>query len=358
MVTSLAFSDERLMNRALENGARKGSPVPLRLARLAAHPTAVSAAFRQLVLHKPRRQADAQREIERLDGLYHYDVITAVCAPYRAAFALEAAAVPAKKALWQLDPYAANREYAAPGGAAREAELLRAMAAAFVTRQALPDYESGPLAACKEKIHPLEFPSLIPPTLRTGRMVTAARHAGVRCVFCGSLYPDIRTPDFALRLFAALNLPEVTLVMAGGGWEPFARQAAEARRALGDRLVLPGVVPAAQARTLLENADVLLSLGNTVDNQMPSKIFEYFGLGKPILHLAVSEQDPVLPYLQRYPLGTALRAADGVSELTVAALLTWLKATVGRSLPFADVVRLYPSHTPAAVADAFLDVFV
>ena len=44
----LAFADERLMNEALENGRRGGTPVPLRLARLAAHPTAVAAAFRQL----------------------------------------------------------------------------------------------------------------------------------------------------------------------------------------------------------------------------------------------------------------------------------------------------------------------
>ena len=34
----LAFADERLMNEALENGRRGGTPVPLRLARLAAHP--------------------------------------------------------------------------------------------------------------------------------------------------------------------------------------------------------------------------------------------------------------------------------------------------------------------------------
>ena len=49
----LAFADERLMNEALENGRRGGTPVPLRLARLAAHPTAAAAAFRQLVLKRP-----------------------------------------------------------------------------------------------------------------------------------------------------------------------------------------------------------------------------------------------------------------------------------------------------------------
>ena len=41
----LAFADERQMNEALENGQKGGTPVPLRLARLAAHP-AVAAAHR------------------------------------------------------------------------------------------------------------------------------------------------------------------------------------------------------------------------------------------------------------------------------------------------------------------------
>ena len=121
-VHCLAFADERLMNAALENGRSGGSPIPVRLARLCCHPTAVAAAFRQLVLHAPRRVVDTRRELEKLDAAFHFEVICAVCAPYRAAFALETAQVQAKKAIWQLDPYASNRDYQAPGGYPRELE--------------------------------------------------------------------------------------------------------------------------------------------------------------------------------------------------------------------------------------------
>lgn len=343
------FNDERLMNAALENGRKGGSPVPLRLAWLAAHPGAAAAAFRQLVLHKPRRQVEAQRAIEALDAAYHFDYVVAVCAPYRAAFALESAAIGAKKVLWQLDPYAANKEYAAPGGAGREAALLSAMAASFITPQALPDYGAGPLAACRDKVHVLEFPSLLrcdtPP----------ARHPQLRCVFCGSLYPALRTPGFALQLFSALAMPGVELVMAGGGWQPFTTEAQAAQRAMRERLSILGPVSPARARELLEGADVLLSIGNAVDNQIPSKIFEYFGLGKPILHLAYTDADPVLPLLQQYPLAFTLRAEDGATELALAALHGWLNDHGRATLPYTEVVRLFPAYTPAAVADKFLD---
>ena len=206
----LAFADERQMNEALENGQKGGTPVPLRLARLAAHPAAAAAAFRQLVLKQPRRTVDSRREIERLDAEFHFDAVCAVCAPYRTAFALEAAAIRGKKFLWQLDPYASNRDYTAPGGFAREGQLLDALDGTFVTPQALPDYTDGaPLAPWREKVHVLGFPTLLP------RVMEPVEHDDIQCVFCGSLHPGMREPGFALALFRALHDDAVTLTMAG-----------------------------------------------------------------------------------------------------------------------------------------------
>lgn len=344
---TLAFADERLMNIALENGAKGGTPVPLRLLRLAAHPTAVAAAFRQLVLHAPRRTVDSRREMERLDAQYHFDAVCAICAPYRAAFALETAQIGGKKLLWQLDPYASNRDYTAPGGFAREGQLLDAVDAAFITPQALPDYEGGPLRAWRSKVHVLGFPVLLPAPEKPA-------HAGMRCVFCGSLYPTVREPDFALELFARLNAPNLTLTMAGGGWQRFAAQAEQAAGALGDRFVRPGPLPPAEAAALETGADVLVSLGNFYDNQMPSKLFSYFGTGKPVLHLAVSETDPTLPYLARYPLGLVLQKKDGVTPEVLDRLRGWLAHVQGHRLPYEQVAALYPEFTPQQVARDFL----
>lgn len=348
---TLAFADERLMNTALENGAKGGSPIPLRLVRLTAHPSAVVAAFRQLVLHAPRRTVDSRREIERLDARYHFDAICAVCAPYRAAFALETAHVGGKKLLWQLDPYASNRDYQAPGGFAREGKLLASIDAAFITPQALPDYEGGPLSAWRNKVHVLGFPVLLP-------MPAPLPHTGRRCVFCGSLYPTLREPDFAVELFLRLNAPDLTLTMAGGGWQHFGDTAARASAALGDRFVQPGPLPPSEAAALEAGADLLLSLGNLYDNQMPSKLFGYLGSGKPVLHLAVSETDPTLPYLARYPLALVLHRKDGVTPQVVERLRSWLDRVQGQRLPYAQVAALYPEFTPGRVAADFLAALV
>lgn len=351
-IHSLPFSDERRMNRALENGARQGSPLPLRLARLAAHPTAVAAAFRQLVLHRPRRMTACKAEIQRLDGLFGFDCITAVAAPYRAAFALQEVETKARKVLWQMDPYGGNRDYQAPGGYARESALLEHLDRIFVTPQAMEDYAPGhPLAAHRDKARLLGFPCLLPAA------DAPQETSGKRCVFCGTLYPGLREPGFALELFSALARAGCPwhLVMAGGGWQHFAAEAERAETAMGGRLQIPGPVAPQQAAALQQGADLLLSLGNAVDNQMPSKLFEYFGYGKPILHLAVSRSDPTLPYLERYPLALVLQAEEGATPAVVERLRRWLDCVVGQTVPYARTAALYPQFTPAGVAADFLN---
>ena len=227
----LAFADECQMNEALENGQKGGTPVPLRLARLAAHPAAAAAAFRQLVLKQPRRSVDRRREIERLDAEFHFDAVCAVCAPYRTAFALEAAAIRGKKFLWQLDPYASNRDYTAPGGFAREGRPLGELDGPFGPPQALPDYADGaPLAPWRKKVHVLGFPTLLP------RVMEPVEHDDIQCVFCGSLHPGMREPGFALALFRALHDDAVTLTMAGRGAGRGVARAERWRAAAGSAL--------------------------------------------------------------------------------------------------------------------------
>ena len=105
--------------------------------------------------------------------------------------------------------------------------------------------------------------------------------------------------------------------------------------------------------------DVLVSLGNTYDNQMPSKLFGFFATGKPVLHLAVSENDPTA-----CPIWRATRwrwfctGRTGVTPGTVAKLHSWLHNVQGHALPFAQTARLYPEFTPEKVAERVFKVVV
>lgn len=347
--TLLPFADERVMNRVLEFGNPGGTPVPLRLLKLCAHPAAALAAVRQIALKKPRRISAAKKAIEALDRQYHFDAAVAVAAPYAGSFALAAADFGGKKSSWQMDPYAANHSYSAPGAFEREKELLAALDAVFIAPAMTQYYAPGaPLESYAAKAHVLDFPSLVSPPPAPHVQREGGR---LRCVFVGSLYPTLRTPHYALELFCALNDPKLELVFVGGGWENYPADLLEPyRKILGDRLIVTGPLSAVRAAEEVARADVLLSLGNGVDNQVPSKIFEYFAAGRPVLHLAKLENDPCRPYFDRWPLALTLLESEGTGPEVLARLSAFL-AEKGRSrLPFEEAARLFESNTPQAAA--------
>lgn len=348
---ALAFADERRMNEALEFGRAGGTPVPLRLARLAAKPDAALAALRQIALKRPRRLVAARGAIERLDAAQGFDAAIAVAAPYAGSFALAEAAVACEKIDWQMDPYAANASYSAPGAWARERQLADAMDRLLVAPAMARYYAPGaPLADFAGRMEVLDFPSLVPPA--PAAQPVKSRAGRRRCVFVGSLYPALRTPHYALELFRALNAPGWELVFVGGGWDNYPASLPDACRAvLGDRLEITGPLPREQAEAHLAGADVLLSLGNDLDNQVPSKLFEYFAAGKPVLHLAKRADDPCLAYFERWPLALCLAESEGAGPAVLARLDRFLGEQGGRTLPFAEACRLFAENTPDHAAD-------
>lgn len=347
----LSFADERQMNQILEFGRRGGTALPLRFARLCLHPSAALAAVRQLIFKKPRRRSATKKAIERLDKQHHFTAAIAVSAPYAASFALAAADVSAKKASWQMDPYAANLSYQAPGGWPAEQALAARLDRVFVAPSAEADFAAGaPMAAYRNIMRVLDFPALVPALPQTNTPQPGNNR--LRCVFVGSLYETLRTPHFALELFSALNDPDTELVFVGGGWQNYPADLPAACKAiLGDRLKITGPLPKAEAQTQLANADVLINLGNGIHNQVPSKLFEYFAMGKPVLHLGKLANDPALPYLQKWPLACMLLEADGTSPPVLDSLRLFLKEKGRQRLSFSEAQRLYPANTPVFAAE-------
>ena len=196
----------------------------------------------------------------------------------------------------------------------------------------------------------LDFPSLVAPVPAAKAVKSEAGRR--RCVFVGSLYPALRTPHYALELFRALNAPDWELVFVGGGWDNYPADLPEACRAvLGERLVITGPLPKARAEEYLAGADVLLSLGNDLDNQVPSKLFEYFAAGKPVLHLAKRADDPCLAYFERWPLALCLFESEGTGGDVTGRLGRFLAENGSKTLPFEEAARLFAENTPEHAAD-------
>ena len=345
---ALPFADEACMNRCLEYGNPGGSPAPVRLARLACHPAAALAAVRTLALHQPRRPAAVCRELERRDAAEAYDWMIALAAPFDGAMGLSRARLRAKKAAWCMDPYAID--HPADPTPAREQALYAGLDRIFITavmaRQL--DQPGCVLAGARARTRVLEFPSLTPPPQ------TEPRPQGewLDCLFAGSLYPTLRTPHYALALFAAMNLPQTRLHFIGPGWEQYAPDTAAAARAvLGQRLTIQGPVPPEEAAARMGQADVLLHLGNDNTTQVPSKLYEYFAAGKPVLALLKRRDDPAREPLARWPLACVVYEDEGTGPAVCARVAAFLRKTGRARLPWPRAAELFRANTPAAVAE-------
>nr|WP_246372735.1 glycosyltransferase [Lysobacter spongiae] len=83
-----------------------------------------------------------------------------------------------------------------------------------------------------------------------------------------------------------------------------------------DRIRLLGYLPHETVRALQRNADVLVNIANDNPEQVPGKVFEYLGAGRPILHLEAAAKDEAGLLIEAKRRG--LRCAMDSSEIQVA----------------------------------------
>ena len=103
--------------------------------------------------------------------------------------------------------------------------------------------------------------------------------SGVDCVYAGRFYEDIRNPEFLLRVFAKLSDQNVRLHLFSVGCDEIIRQ----YEAKYSNIICHEQVSHELISTVYKQADILIGVGNTIAEFMPSKTFEYIAALKPII---------------------------------------------------------------------------
>ena len=214
---------------------------------------------------------------------------------------------------------------------------------------------------------------VIPPmlSLPTGAIADTARRdvpAALRLVYVGTLYRRLRSPAPLLSLFERLvaALPDMPLELHFLGnvndsaelFRPYAHW-------LDSRLFVQGLVSRARAQQMMQDAHVLVNLGNRSATQLPSKVIEYVAMGKPILNLVTIPDDSSVGILASYPAALTLHVDGTMSEsevhkvekfianppvVTAEAIQEWLMPYTEQSV-FKNYLRLLLTNTVAAQDD-------
>ena len=172
--------------------------------------------------------------------------------------------------------------------------------------------------------------SVIPPLIGSDVQPSADLRTVVpgRLLFLGTLYSTIRNPGYLLALFQALQQrsgAKYELHFMGDAGNCLAQLSQHAARD-GSGIHIHGKQSRDAALNALNEADVVINLGNTHAYQLPSKLVEYAAAGKRILNLAPCADDSSTAFLRAYPLSLTLQQTAVPLNADVDAALRFLES--------------------------------
>ncbi|MEG2928608.1 MAG: hypothetical protein RR846_03570 [Oscillospiraceae bacterium] len=197
------------------------------------------------------------------------------------------------------------------------------------------------------KMTPLDFPNIRKIKVSCqGKSAFNFEGNYTNIVYCGIIEDDYRSPETLLQGIKALvdRGADIRLYFVGINLSDSVKRFA---RLFPDWVFIHSPVPLDSAFATMAGADILLNISNTLDNQVPSKIFDYFSMGKPILNVQKIPDCPSREYFDRYPLSFTFDEKhpniDGMGEFLIKAK--------GKSIDFSEVERLFPTATAQYAAD-------
>ncbi|WP_151035640.1 glycosyltransferase [Bacillus wiedmannii] len=174
----------------------------------------------------------------------------------------------------------------------------------------------------------------------------------INLTYTGALYKNIRKPNYLMELLKIINQNlnyKMNMYSFGDGQEILEGY----KKEFQDKLVLHGKVSFNEAQKAISNADILISIGNTIKNQTPSKVFEYLSFGKPIIHIYSNDDDLVVDTLKKYPLSLCLKEDMNCVVENAQKLLEFCKIYTGKEFSFEQCSEIYYDATPEYIANQF-----
>lgn len=315
--------------------------------RLLRHPSCLLYRYRLLLERYPLRH-EYQKMIQIiLREQPDIDAVLCVSCPYDTIYAAANVVRDIPVLAYKLDPWGTHCQHKEDPRYRRDEQWADAHCSAiFVTREIYREYQSGVYQPPTDSIYPVEFPNLISPVGDQPEDFINFDDGKINCAYIGQLYTEaLRGPSFLFDLFRELSNSNIVLHIIGNS----ETQARAYHGVLPPNVILHGRVSPQAAKACMQSADILVNLGNTVSNQMPSKLIDYLSCGKPILNVCKIPDCPTLPYLEKYPLSLNIMESSGVCPETVSRVEAFCKENARTVLPFTDVKALFPQCTPEYV---------
>lgn len=286
----------------------------------------------------------------KLRNQYEYDVILCTMQPYAATLA--ASRIPGvAKILYLMDPPDFVFD-SLPWG--KDQKQLPSALEKMDSILTTPFIQEAVRECGKKKLYrkitPVSFPHIENNDIKPTKDDIPMDSERINLLFCGALFPSVRSPDCFLNILKRLD-ERFSLVFMGRNCEAFWKQCAVDTRA-EVRIYPPQ--PYQIALNAMQTADVLINLGNNMKVHMPSKTLDYINAGKPVVNFYKFEDCPTLFYTKRYPLCLNIYEKEFELERDTAQFIDYCIANKGKRVSRSIIEERFYDCCPQAIADVLL----
>lgn len=131
-------------------------------------------------------------------------------------------------------------------------------------------------------------------------------------LYAGAFYPVLREPGYMLQVFEKLscNMQYVFNIFS----QSFVKTIQESAIHSDNCIRLKKTISHELLVKEMEIADILVSVGNKDSDYLPSKVLEYIGTGKKIIHFYSDNEDVALAYFRRYSKVLLISESEDIEE--------------------------------------------
>lgn len=288
---------------------------------------------------------DLKKWARKNKGL-EYDVLISVSLPFyphKMAMLLRSILHIKRWFTYIVDPYADNQLFSQADVAGRvneETEIFENCSEIFSVKLIYDRCVHSKIRQYREKVH------FVPDTFVWDRTaynnaVEKKRGETIEFYYMGQFIKEIRDPEHLFCIFSHLpDFCNLNLYYRG-----CAETVEQYSATLKERMRRNDYISDPEEyNRVVGSADVLISIGNTIDNQVPSKIYEYCSFGKPIIHFYSSKNDIVLKNFEKYPL---IKFIDYHTDSEEAAkeILRFSKENVGKKVAYSEIQEIFSDYT-------------
>lgn len=295
-----------------------------------------------------------QREIQKACKERSFDLIVVGSNPFFLALGVAKAHCGLRKIWYQMDPHSDNgmiRSKKVNRERKAEAFVFEHMDRIFVQPNSYDAIVSRLQKEVAEKVSPTKFP-LVNPNIVVLPDKSRFENDTINCVYAGALMLPIRRPEYMFKLFSLFKNKTIHLYVWCGNLTEGRKN--EMISMMPSNVTYCGTLPQNEMQSVLAGADFLVSLGNTVTNQLPSKLLDYISLKKPILNIYKVNNCPTLEILEKYPLSISVSEAEDV-EKTAEKMERFIVDNIEKTADANQISTDYRDYLPEVVAEYVLN---